>query len=87
MEYCAYICASIAGLVLFCIGIIGLSGAPFALSPSVSVLLEPLGRGAQLDTIYYAALIVLGIWLVLYMQARLAALLALVLVLVKVVIV
>lgn len=84
MDYCAYICASIAGLVLFCIGLIGLTGTPHALSPAATLLLQPMGYGESLERYYYIALIVIGVWLVLYLQARIAAMLALVLVLAKI---
>lgn len=84
VDYCAYICASVAGLLMFCIGTIGLSGMPFTLSPTVTVLLRPLGYGERFDIIYYVTMVVLGIWLVLYLRARLAAILALVLVAAKI---
>lgn len=84
MDYCAYICATIAGLILFCVGMIGLSGMPFALNPAVSVLLEPLGHADRYDNAYYVAMIALGVWLVLYVSARIAAVLALALILIKV---
>lgn len=84
MDYGAYICASVAGLLLFCIGLIGISGATFALSPAVTVLLQPLGYGDRYDLFYYIAMIVLGVWLVLYLYARLAAILALALILAKI---
>jgi hypothetical protein len=85
MDYCANICASLAGLLLFCIGVIGLSGMPFAANPAITVMFEPIGTSARLDQLYYLALIVVGIWLVLYLHARMAALLALALVLIKIV--
>lgn len=84
MDYFANICASVAGLLLFCIGVIGLSGMPFAENPAITVLFQPLGESERLNQTYYLALILVGIWLVLYIQARFAALVALVLVLLKV---
>lgn len=84
MDYCAYICASVAGMMLFFIGLIGLSDATFVLSPAVTMLLQPLGYGDRYDLIYYTGLVVLGVWLVLSLQARLAAILALILVLAKI---
>lgn len=87
MDYCASICASIAGLLLFCIGVIGLSGMDFAENPAITVLFQPLGSSPRVEQSYYLALIVVGIWLVLYIQARIAALVALALVLLKVLVV
>ncbi|WP_322891397.1 MULTISPECIES: hypothetical protein [unclassified Yoonia] len=84
MDYFANTCASVAGLLLFCIGVIGLSGMPFAENPTITVLFQPLGQSERLNQAYYLALILVGIWLVLYIQARFAALAALVLVLLKV---
>ena len=87
LDYCAYISATLAGLILFSLGVLGLSGMPFAVSPAVSVLLQPLGWQAGYDTAYYIAFVVLGIWLVLAVFVRLAAALALALVLLKILIV
>lgn len=87
MDYFANTCASVAGLLLFCIGVIGLSGMPFVENPAVTVLFQSLGQSERVDQTYYLALIFVGIWLVLYIQARFAALVALVLVLLKVVVV
>ncbi|WP_019955289.1 hypothetical protein [Yoonia vestfoldensis] len=71
-------------MLLFCIGVIGLSGMPFDVNPAITVLFQPLGDSRAINQTYYFALILVGIWLVLYVKARLAALLALGLVLLKV---
>lgn len=84
MDYFANTCASVAGLLLFCIGVIGLSGMPFAENPAITALFQPLGQSERLNQTYYLALIMVGIWLVLYIHARFAALFALLLVLIKV---
>ncbi|WP_322895222.1 MULTISPECIES: hypothetical protein [unclassified Yoonia] len=83
LDYSAYISASFAGLLLFCIGILGLSGMPVALNPAITVLLEPLGWAHVYDTAYYLAFVFLGLWLVLCVYTRIAALLALALVMMK----
>ncbi|MFN3662342.1 hypothetical protein [Yoonia sp.] len=53
------------------------------MNPAITVLLEPLGWAAVWDTAYYIAFIALGFWLVTCVYARLAASLALALVLLK----
>lgn len=87
MDYFANTCASVAGLLLFCIGVIGLSGMPFVENPLITSLLQPLGQSERVDQTYYFALILVGVWLVLYIQARFAALVALALVFAKILVV
>jgi hypothetical protein len=87
VDYCANVCASIAGLLLFCIGVIGLSGMPFDANPAITVMFQSISESRRIDHTYYFALILVGIWLVLDIRARMAAMLALALVLVKIVLV
>ena len=87
LDYVSYISATIAGLMLFSIGVLGLSGMPFSVNPSITHLLEPLGWATKYDTAYFIAFIFMGIWLVLSVFVKLAAVLALALVVLKIVIV
>ncbi|MFU8824251.1 hypothetical protein [Yoonia sp.] len=87
LDYCAHISASLAGLILFTLGVLGLSGMPFAVSPAVTVLLQPLGWESFYDTAYYIAFVLLGFWLVLCVYVRIAGLLALALVFFKIMVV
>ncbi|PRY79749.1 hypothetical protein CLV80_102395 [Yoonia maritima] len=83
MSYLSSLVSSIAGLILFCIGAIGLSGVTVNPSPSITVLLSPMGYGDHVDSLYYWGIVFLGFWLVLYVFVRPAALTALAMVLGK----
>jgi hypothetical protein len=85
LGYISYISASLAGLILFGIGAIGLSGAPHQVSPAVTMLLQTSGWDAEIETAYYITLIALGIWLVLHIYVRSAAMVALILILAKII--
>jgi len=73
------------GLILFGIGLLGLFNIQLTLNNVFSVLTESLNASPGIDTAYYLGLALLGFWLTLNMQVRLAAALALGLVLGKIV--
>ncbi|WP_157033192.1 hypothetical protein [Loktanella sp. S4079] len=70
----------LAGLILFSIGIVGLGGLSVVPSPTVTMLLTPLGYGALVDNVYYWIMLFLGVWLVVAFYVRPAAFTALTLV-------
>ena len=83
ISYLSNVVTSLAGLILFCIGSIGLSGLAVDPSPAVTMLLTPMGYGDKLDNLYYWVMLLLGIWLVMFVYVRPAAFTALTMVLGK----
>lgn len=75
--------ATFVGCVLFAIGFSGVVGVSLSPIDAVSFLNVPTGFGAAFDQKYWAALIVVGIWLVLFVAPRLAAFTAILLIVAK----
>ena len=73
-----------AGLILFGLGVVGVTEIPHADMHPVTVLLYPLGLSETMDSIYYSFLMFLGFWLTLCIHIRVPAGIALALVLAKV---
>lgn len=73
-----------AGLILFGLGLIGLTDMANANMHPITVLLYPLGLSETMDSIYYGFLMFLGFWLTLCIHVRVPAGIALTLVLAKV---
>lgn len=84
MNSLSFAASAISGLVLLGIGFIGLTGMPAQPVEQLTILLEPTGHGSAVDTIYMAAITIVGGWLVLFVWARLAAAAAMLLVLSKI---
>lgn len=73
-----------AGLMLFGIGSLGLTGMPGEDMHPITVLLLPSGLGTTMDSVYYGFLTILGAWLTLCIHVRVPATIALAMVLSKV---
>ena len=82
-HYISQTFASLVGCVLFIIGIIGIMGGNLYPVQSISFLARGTEQGAKFDQLYWAALILVGIWLILFVYARLAAGTAIILILTK----
>ncbi|MEL6167577.1 MAG: hypothetical protein AAFR35_02720 [Pseudomonadota bacterium] len=76
-----------AGLLLFFLAVIDLSGMPAKPVESLTILLEPTGLGNTWDTAFFIGLGFLGVWLTLGFFIRTAASLALGLILTKILLV
>ncbi len=83
MKFVPYAASTLAGLILFGLGIIGQYHIPAQPIDALTVLLEPTSFGVKFDDFYYFVLSAVGIWLVLYVLPRAASGIALVLVLSK----
>jgi len=75
------------GLILFAIGLAGVSGHTLEVQPFLSVLMAETKLGHTADQIYYFVLLLLGFWLTLCVQVRIPASIALSFVLGKVAVV
>lgn len=75
--------ATLAGCVLFAIGLTGVIGTDLHPIASISFLTKPTELGVELDQLYWSGLAVIGIWLVLFINVRLAAIAAIVLIAAK----
>lgn len=66
----------VVGAVFCAVGISSASG--FVLKPAeqISFLLEPLGLNPIYDEVYWYGLTIVGIWLIMFYQFRLAAIMA-----------
>lgn len=84
MNSLSFAASAISGLVFFGIGFIGLTGMPAHPIEQLTVLLEPTGYGHKVDTAYLVAISITGAWLILFIWARLAATIAMILVLSKI---
>lgn len=84
MNSLSFAASAISGLVLLGIGFIGLTGMPARPIEQLTILLEPTGYGHKVDTAYLIAISITGGWLVLFVWARLAATMAMFLVLSKI---
>ncbi|WP_439156240.1 hypothetical protein [Yoonia sp.] len=85
MNLLSFAASTISGLLLCGIGLIGLTDMPARPVSQLTVLLEPTGFGKKADTAYLAAISFVGVWLVLSVWARLAAMAGMVLILSKIV--
>lgn len=84
MNFLLYVAGTLAGLILFGIGFIGLSGMPVKPVSHLTILLEPTGLSEVVDTLYLQAFVVLGVWLLLSYWVRLAAFCAIIVILSKI---
>jgi hypothetical protein len=81
--YISQIAATLVGCVLLAIGASGAIGADLYPIDSISFLVRPTALGAYFDHRYWVALSAVGLWLVLFVFPRAAAISALILILVK----
>ncbi len=81
--YTSQIAATLVGCVLLAIGASGAVGAHLYPMESISFLVRPTELGAAFDHRYWVALSAVGLWLVLFVFPRSAAIAALILILVK----
>jgi hypothetical protein len=68
------------GCVFLTIGLCGLFGVLIRPIAEISFLIEPLGTGPYHDQLYWNAMIFVGVWLILFLWVRLAAIAAIVLI-------
>ena len=61
------------GFLLLAIGVSGSLGVFLQPIAEISFLIEPMGFGPYYDQLYWKMLTVVGIWLILFFWARLAA--------------
>lgn len=78
--YIAQGAATFVGCVLFSIGLAGLVGAPLYPIDSISYLVKPTALGPDFDLQYWMVSMVVGLWLVLFVWARFAAIAGIVLI-------
>ncbi len=83
MTFLTYAASTLAGLILFGLGVIGQHQIPAQPLEALTVLLMPTQFGQGFDDAYYMALSAVGVWLVLYFWPRTASGVALFLVLAK----
>ncbi|MDP5084223.1 MAG: hypothetical protein NWQ23_02300 [Yoonia sp.] len=76
--------ATIAGLVLFSVGLTGAAGRTLSDTSLVIVLLQPSGYGQNVDMMYWFALMFLGIGLVTLLWTKLLALVSLIFIIGKI---
>jgi hypothetical protein len=76
--------ATIAGLVLFSVGLTGAAGRTLSDTSLVIVLLRPSGYGQNVDMMYWLALMLLGIGLVTLLWTSLFALVSLIFIIGKI---
>lgn len=69
--------------MLFAIGLTGVMGTDLHPIASISFLTKPTELGVELDQLYWSGLALIGIWLVLFVGVRLAAVAAILLVAAK----
>jgi|GEM_PF-3261731 len=86
MNYVSYIACTLAGLILCAISFVGLYNIPAQPIETLTILLEPMGYGANLDNGYLWVLMLLGVWLLLFFWVRVASGIALGLVLLKIIV-
>lgn len=78
--YVAQGASTFVGCVLFAIGLAGMAAVPLYPIDSISFLVQPTGLGPAFDQYYWIASMVVGLWLVLFVFARLAALAGIILI-------
>lgn len=71
------------GSLLFIIGLCGTFGVFIRPIAEISFLIEPLGLAPHYDELYWYACIFVGVWLVLFLWIRIAAIAAIALIIFK----
>ncbi len=69
-EYFQYILCLFSGLVLFWVGLVGLTDSPFEPVRELTALLAPSGLGDGVDQLYLSLLTILGFGLTLFIWVR-----------------
>lgn len=83
IDICSECAAMMVGCVLIVIGLSGMTDGSIHPIDSISFLAVGTSLGAYFDWYYWAALSINGIWLAVYLSARLAAVSALILIFAK----
>ena len=81
----AELSATVAGLVLFSVGLTGLYNYTLNNTSVVIILLEPLGYGPMVDKVYWSLMMITGVCLTTLFWTRLFAVFALLLIAFKIV--
>lgn len=77
--------ATVAGLVLFAVGLTGFSGRTLNDTSIAIILLQPSGLGQQADQVYWFMLMLLGLGLVTLIWTRMFAMISLVAIIGKII--